>query len=295
MTISKPSNFLFTTILLLVLCNSLFSQKLEPKERLPEPDHTITSKITGHDYQLYMSFPRGYSTKDTISYPILYVLDGWRDFEFFNTEQRRLSGKIEDVIIIGISSGLDGLSFGLSRTLDYTTTVDTIFTRDGEKKFNLPKGTAKSGGASQFLEALKTEITPFVDKHYKTNSERGISGHSFAGLFTAYVFLNSDGFFTKFGINSPSLWWDEKKLLDQAILQFTENKTWNIPPTKVYISVGGKEGIDMVPQMIEFSLNLEEASYNNIDLKWHVFDDESHGSVIRPSLTQTLIELYGKD
>ena len=110
MTNSKPINLLFSTILLLICSNTVFSQKLEPKERkaiIYEPDHTIISKITGNDYQLYMSFPRGYSTKDTISYSILYVLDGIRDFEFFRSEQRKLSGKIEDIIIVGISSGLD--------------------------------------------------------------------------------------------------------------------------------------------------------------------------------------------
>jgi enterochelin esterase-like enzyme len=56
--------------------NVAFSQKREPRERITEPDHTITSKILGRDYQLYISFPKNYSTKDTVSYPVLYVLDG---------------------------------------------------------------------------------------------------------------------------------------------------------------------------------------------------------------------------
>ncbi len=298
MNISKPIKFLSTIILLLVFNNFSYSQKLEPKEReriIYEPDHTLVSKITDNDYQLYMSFPRGYSTKDTISYPVLYVLDGIRDFELLNTENRYLYGKIEEVIIIGISSGGDYKNGGFDRTLDYTTSVDTLRDREMEKKHDLPKDTKQTGGASNFLKALKTEITPFVDKHYKTNKDRGISGHSLGGLFTAYALLNSDGYFTRFGINSPSFWWMKEELLDQAVLQFTQNKTWNIPPTNVYISVGGKEGLDMVPQMVKYSLYLEDSDYKNIDLSWHIFDNESHGSVIKPSLRQTLIELYGKE
>jgi hypothetical protein len=31
-------------------------KKLEPRERITEPDHTITSKILGRDYQLYIFF-----------------------------------------------------------------------------------------------------------------------------------------------------------------------------------------------------------------------------------------------
>jgi predicted alpha/beta superfamily hydrolase len=83
---------------------------------------------------------------------------------------------------------------------------------------------------------MKTEIVPFVDKNYKTNSDRGIFGHSFGGLFAAYCLVNSDGYFTRFGISSPAGW----KLLNQAVTQFRENKTWDIPQTKVFISVGDK-------------------------------------------------------
>ena len=28
------------------------------------------------DYLIHMSFPKNYSTKDTLTYPVLYVLDG---------------------------------------------------------------------------------------------------------------------------------------------------------------------------------------------------------------------------
>jgi len=297
MNVSKPIHLLCTTLLFLILSNSLFSQKLEPKVRTVEPDHTIPSIIVGKDYQLYMSFPKNYSTKDTISYPVLYVLDGRRDFEWFKQEQSRLSssGKIKDIIIVGIGSGLDGASNGLNRTLDYTTSSDTINDRNMEKQYNVPRGVVQSGGAANFLETIKTEVIPFVDKHYKTNTDRGISGHSFGGLFTAYCFINSDGFFIRFGINSPSLWWKKKELLDQAVLQFTEDKTWDLPPTKVFISVGGKEGLNMITPMVKFTLSLEKNNYENIGLIWHIFDNESHGSVIRPSLTRTLLELYGKE
>lgn len=37
-----------------------------------------------------------------------------------------------------------------------------------------------------------------------------------------------------FGINIPSLWWNDKELVNQAVLKFSENKIWDIPPTKVF-------------------------------------------------------------
>lgn len=300
MNTTKPINLVLTIILFLIFSNPLFSQKLEPKERLIEPDHTINSEIMGRDYQLYISFPLSYSAKDTISYPVLYVLDGMRDFNFFYQPNvfLGLNGKTEEVIIVGIGSGIEPKTGLRYRGYDYTPTpnIDTIRVREFEKKRDLPEGTVKNGGAAKFLEVIKTEIIPFVDKNYKTNTDRGITGHSLGGLFTAYCFLNSDGYFTRFGINSPSLWWNEEELLEQAILIFSENKTWDIPPTKVYISVGGKEEkTSMAPTMTKFSSYLQDAEYENIDLNWHIFDNETHPSVIPISLRQTIIELYRKE
>ncbi len=296
MNISKPKHLVFATILLLIFSNSSFGQKLEPKERITEPDHTISSQLMGKDYQLYISFPKSYSTKDTISYPILYVLDGRYAFPLIKgtKDALELGNEIEDVIIVGIGSGLNLPSWFINRTYDYTTSIDTTSDRNREKQFGFPEGTLKSGGADEFLKSIKTEIIPFVDKHYKTNSDRGIAGHSLGGLFSAYCFINSDGYFTRFGISSPSLWWDKEKLLNKAVSQFTTNESFDIPATKVFISVGENEGPSMVPVMVKLKSSLETADYENIDLNWQIFDGESHLSVWPASLSKTITTLYGK-
>ncbi len=279
----KQLHFKFTAILLLICCSSLFGQKLAPKERILAPDHTITSTITGKDYQLYLSFPKNYSTKDSISYPILYVMDG--RFNFSTIRGMRtlfdLGPLIEDVIIVGIGTS----NWKVNRYQDFTPSVNTS---EDEKR----KGMFKSGGAAKFLESIKTEITPFLDKNYKTNADRGITGHSLGGLFTTYCLVNSDGYFTRFGINSPSLWWDNEKVLNQAVAQFTENKIWDLPQTKVFISVGDQESSSMVPTMMKFSKYLEDSNYENIDLKWKIFDEENHISVFPASLNKTIYTLY---
>jgi hypothetical protein len=64
MNILKSIKPLSITFVLIILVMSHLVKKLEPRERT-EPDHTITSKILGRDYQLYISFPKNYSTKDS--------------------------------------------------------------------------------------------------------------------------------------------------------------------------------------------------------------------------------------
>jgi predicted alpha/beta superfamily hydrolase len=288
MNIKKPTQLVITTMLFLIFSNSLFGQKLEPKERILEPDHTIFSKIRGRDYQLYLSFPKNYSTKDTITYPVLYVLDGMYAFPIIKGIRPFFERDTEDFIVVGVNA-----SNFKYRNEDYTTAVAT-FDEERNEKRNATKSAFKTGGAAKFLESLKTEIIPFVDKNYKTNADRGIHGGSIGGLFAAYCLVNSDGYFTRFGISSPSFLWDNEKLLNQAVAQFTENKTWDLPQTKVYISVGGQEEKPMVPTMMKFSKYLENSNYENINLKWQIFDGESHISVGPANLRKTIYNLYGK-
>jgi len=294
MVFLKSINLTLTTFLLLIYCNPLFSQKLEPKVRIGnEPDHIIISKTMEKDYQIHMSFPKSYSTKDTLTYPVLYVLDGKSTFRFFNPTTIDFN-KIEDVIFVGISHRVNGIASRVNRFYDYTPSLDTISERKFEKIYGVPKGTIKTGGADKFLECLKKEIVPFIDKHYKTNSDRGISGHSLGGLFTAYCFLNSDNYFTRFGINSPSFQLNDEKFLNQAILKFTNSEAWDIEPTKVYISTGENESPIMVSNMVKFSLYLKKNNYVNIDMNWRIIRNESHTSVIPSSLSGTLTTIYGK-
>lgn len=296
-------NFLLT-LLLFISSASLFGQKIEPKKRLLDPDTTITSKIMNRDYQLYISFPRGYSTKDTSKYPVLYVLDGMSEFPVFKSvrESMDIDKELDSVIIVGIGSGLDFISHQVNRAYDYTPSSDTIYDRqlekDGAKLLNLDtnsvKGIIKTGGAEKFLRGLTTEIIPYIDTYYKTTNDRGISGYSFGGLFTAWCFLNTKGIFNKFGINSPSLWWNSEEILKQAKAMFTQNKTWDVPTTKVFISVGEKEDDAMTSTMEKFSTMIKSKAYKNVSVTSHQFQGETHGAGRAPSLKRTISVLYGK-
>ena len=150
MNISKSMNIILFTTLFLIFSNSLFSQKLEFGKRMTFQDHTITSKIMGYDYQLRISFPESYSTKDTISYPVLYVLNGIYDFK---VAQERMSseGEVEDVIIVGVGfENNNSLNSSTKRHYDFTPSVNTLSERKKEKFFSFPEGAVKSGGQPNF-------------------------------------------------------------------------------------------------------------------------------------------------
>lgn len=264
--------------------NNLFGQKLEPKERILEADHTISSKIMKRDYQLYISFPVSYSSQNTISYPVLYVLDGKYMFSIIDGTRVNLDfeNKIEDVIIVGIGSGLDEQSWQINRTFEYTPSQDLSVK-------------LQSGGAGKFLECITTEIIPFVDKNYKTNSDNGIIGHSLGGLFASYCFLNATNAFSRYGISSPSLMWKDNEILKQAELFLTKNKVWEISSTRVFISVGKKEEQEMVSGTIKFSTLIKDSNNQNLEFLLNTFENETHLSVISAMISRALSVLYKKN
>lgn len=108
------------------------------------------------------------------------------------------------------------------------------------------------------------------------------------GLFTTYSFLKSDGIFTPFGINSPSLLWNNNELLDQFNTKIENKNRWNLPPTKVFISIGGLEAPKMVLAMVNLSRNLAAFEYDRIDLEWYIFDEETHLSVESANMSRSL-------
>lgn len=294
MIFKTTPKLLIVTCLLLTFHNTSFAQKLDPKGRdFFKPDHVIKSEITNKEYLIHMSFPKNYSINDSLSYPVLYVLDGKTTFGYFESSYID-SEKIEDIILVGISHKAMGIQSNINRFIDYTPYRDTITEKRIAKKFGVQNGIIKTGGAHKFLKCLKKEIIPLIDKHYKTNSVRGISGHSLGGLFTAFSFVNSDNLFSKFGINSPSFQLNEEIFLKPAISKFSDEQNWNINPTKVFISTGENESPMMVLNMMKFSMFLKKRNYNNVFMDWHIFRNETHTSVIPFCLNGTLIALFKK-
>ncbi len=294
MSIPKVFNYICACFLLLS-STFVFGQKLVPKKRSVQPDTTIVSTIMGKNYQLYISFPPGYSAKDTTKYPVLYVLDGWNFFPAFNVARQAMDfgGELQNVIIVGIGCGEDLASWFVNRNYDYTPFEDTASDRSMEKQFGLPTGAIHSGGAPKFLQCITTEIIPYINAQYNTNGEKGIAGHSLGGLFTAWCFLHTKDIFNNYGMSSPSLWFDNQALLKEAATLLNTNPTGGEVPTKIFLCVGGKEGF-MVADMNKFSALIEAKTYKNIELTKNIFNGESHLSVVPASLSRTLSVLYGK-
>ena len=162
-----PKLFLISFVFL-IFCNPLFSQKLDPKGRDEfKPDHIIKSEITNKEYLIHMSFPKNYSIQDSITYPVLYVLDGKSTFGYFKSSYIDYE-KIEDVILVGISHKANGIKSRINRFIDYTPYRDSITEKRIEKKFGVCFDSCHafvSGYDLRTEEKVKETFEEF-DKHF---------------------------------------------------------------------------------------------------------------------------------
>lgn len=274
---------LLKATLLLTFTNIMFAQKLPVKERSLEPNHSIYSEIMKQEYQLYISLPSTYSKEDTITYPVLYVLDGKYMFSIIDGTRVNLDleDRIEDVIIVCLGLGKDLDSWQSNRTFAFTPSKDKSIVK------------YKSGGAETFLKSLKNEIIPFVDENYKTNSDNAILGHSLGGLFVSYCLLKAPNLFKKYGISSPSLMWKDSELLNQAKkMPLSKNK--NLEGKTIFLSAGGNEEELMISGMLTLASVMKTRSNNKSMISWNIFEKETHLSVVSAMVSRTLSVLYEK-
>jgi predicted alpha/beta superfamily hydrolase len=259
-------------------------------------EHIIKSKINETDYHLSVSLPQHYSPNDTIHYPVLYLLDGGLAFPIAHSARTGIDifGGLENVIIVGIEYQWEQslVPWFSNRTRDYTPTKDAAFEKNPAylKTFGLTEGSLTSGAASIFLNVIRKEIIPLVDKKYRTTGERGISGHSFGGLFAGYCLFSATDIFSKFGINSPSFWWNNMEMFKME-KAFSEHHT--SLPVQVFMSVGNLEGNAMTPVMTAFADALKSRNYKDLKLTTQLFEDENHMSVVPAMISRTLRVLYG--
>ncbi|MFH4968049.1 alpha/beta hydrolase-fold protein [Gaetbulibacter sp. M240] len=259
--------------------------------------HTLSSEINETTYYLNVSLPQHYKAGDSIQYPVLYVLDGGMCFPVAHAARTSMDfyRGLEDLIIVGIQYDWER-SFKpwfTKRWRDLTPDQDSLIDDNPDVRgiLDMPTGTLTSGGASVFLQVLKNEIIPFIEKHYKTTSDRGISGHSFGGLFTTYCLFTAPDLFNKYGINSPSFWWHNKMMFD---IEKAFSKEHNILNAEIFMSVGSLEGPSMTPLILEFEEILRSRGYEGLDLTTRVFEDETHTSVLPAMMSSTIKTLYGK-
>jgi len=240
--------------------------------------HILYSNSVDDEFRISVALPSSYDSTQ-IKYPVLYILDSNIFFGLLVDTVRLLQygNEIPDLIIVGIGYPNDDEHMVL-RNRDYLPT------------FN--KASEKSGKAKLFLEFLINELVPDIRKEYRVNeNDSTLVGDSYSGLFALYTLFNSPKSFNRYIIGSPSIYWDDRVMLD---IEEKYSSTHKELEAKVFLSVGELEAVyepefaRMVGNVEEISKVLHSRKYSGLELKTHIFEGETHLSVIPATFSRGL-------
>lgn len=240
----------------------------------------LISSKTNRQYFAYVHLPQDYYESDK-TYPVLYLTDAESSiFGMYSGifHLLRVQNEIRDLILVGIAYGGDLQQYRLTRRRDYTPTKVESYPGSGE--------------ASEYLRFINENLIPFIDIEYRTDpSNRGLWGSSFGGLFAIYVMLNSPETFQNYIIASPALWWDKRKMLDNA-RAFVEGE--QVLTGNIYTAVGAEEWKRIINDWKEFNELIEKQDYKEYKLISELLQKETHHSTFPLAFTRGLKALYGK-
>ncbi len=181
---------------------------------------------------LFIYLPAAYLVEPERRFPLLILQDGQNLFDgqlsYVKDSTWRVgstadgeieAGRVDPLIIVGVGNA------GVERMKEYTPTPD-----------------ARLGGGDGRLYArlLVEELLPMVAREYRIlegAASTGIAGSSLGGLISLAIALRFPDHFSRVGVISPSIWWD-----DRTILKDVRSLPGKLP-LRIWLDMGTAEGV----------------------------------------------------
>ena len=209
-------NRLVCILIYCVISVSNPSQALE----INSQTNTIDSKVLNEKRDFIVKLPKSYSDNTTNKYPVLYLLDGENNLNHTSATLEALNEAhlAPELIIVGI--------FQKNRMVELTPTKDKSVS-------------SNSGEGEIFLDFIEKEIIPYMDKNYRTENYKILSGHSLGGLLTISAIQSRPQLFNAHFAFSPSLFWDDSFTLNKTIEFLQQSKGYR---PYLYMNIGSETG-----------------------------------------------------
>jgi len=224
-------------------------------------------------YQVNVYLPDSYATELSKNYPVLYVIDGGTDQDFKHIAGLGALASInpyafKPAIVVGVET---------KQRLFELTSINL------DPRYNREKG--ELGGSEQFRAYIRNAVIPFVDKKFRTSTERIVMGESLAGLFIMETFLKEPSLFSSYVSISPSLWYDDRRLAKSAKEYLTSHKD---KPINLYVSMAD-EGGTMQKGLDEILAAVSGSKLKNLRLNYQDRrDSEFHWTIYHQAALEAL-------
>ncbi|MCS0504915.1 alpha/beta hydrolase [Ancylobacter mangrovi] len=167
----------------------------------------------GAPYRIFLAQPRVVAPAE--GFPVVYMLDANAGFATFVEVMRRGAVRpqatgIREAVIVGIGYP-EGDDHRARRHLDYTAGPSEETSRQGAAH--------PHGGRDAFLAFIERTLKPRIAALAPVEASNAtLFGHSLAGWFTLDVMTRDPASFRTHVAVSPSIWWDEARLLEGLAL-----------------------------------------------------------------------------
>lgn len=256
---------LFKNLLIFFLIPAIGHAQLDSAKITVADIITFHSKILNEERKIYIYAPPTDTSYVTQSSPVLYLMDADEQMAMVTGQVIYLSQSftlIPPMIIVGIGN--------IDRTKDLTPTHSTSG-HHGKSDTSLASTLTTSGGGEKFLQFLREELMPYVEKHYKTVPFKTFCGHSLGALMAVYTLLKHPDMFNAYIAISPSLWWDEQSVLKQA-------KTWkpDFGSKKFLFFSDGSEGVQFHKNALTLDSLLKIKNTAELKVRYTYYPGETH-------------------
>jgi hypothetical protein len=180
------------TVCAVAICAAISSQTIAAdSDRLSfGTRYWISSETLGGQREILVSLPDGYNKDSDARYPVIFVLGGNSHFLHSVATAKYLATNADampEVIVVGVIH------------VDEDSELRPDFPNEGRSNEHEPR----------FREYLTAELAPYIDRRFRTEPYRVLTGHSLAGLFVLNTLRRTPDAFNAYFAFSPALWWDD--------------------------------------------------------------------------------------
>lgn len=230
-------------------------------QKLTTPSYIKSFEINSHhlnrNVKIWVYLPLDY-LQATEKLPVLYMHDGQNlfdeklsfagEWQVDESLDKLFKEKGKQIMVVGIENG------GEKRTEELTP---------------FPNPKYGGGKADDYLNFIIEELMPKIERDFNASHQRkdiGMMGSSLGGLITYYAAYKHSDKFSKFGVYSPSFWFNNK------IFELTKNS--KLPSdTRMLMMIGEKEQ-DEHMNVIKMENLLKQ--HQNIELRTEIYPLGEH-------------------
>ena len=269
--------------LLVALAVALSAAPAVAADQAPSyPPHTIPGSelrvlpvnAAGRHYQLSVGLPASYAKETGRRYPVVYVTDGYWDFEKLDAIRGALvfDKVTPEFIIVGLGYAGENLDYGTLRGWELSPV----------RLGNNPE----TGHAAEFLATIESEIIPFVEREYRADpAHRVLGGASLGGLFTLYAMYARPALFSAWVAVTPAVALNDGWLFgyEQTFAQAGGQLRG-----RLFVSMGENESPGYLSAILRYNSRLAARRYPDLAYQFRIIDGERHAGMQLESYTRGL-------